>query len=88
MAKLLRRCLLQLNFSLPLDEARQDLRGMRFSFDKAGINDKELAVSLKANIPVRNKKYLTTSLLKEELVKEDYHSKDVQLVHYKAISSM
>ncbi len=34
-----------------------------------------------------NKKYLSTDLMKEELVKEDHFSKDVELLDYKAISS-
>jgi cysteine synthase len=35
-----------------------------------------------------NKKYLSTDLVKEEPVKEDYFSKDVELLDYRAISSM
>jgi cysteine synthase A len=34
-----------------------------------------------------NKKYLSTDLMKEEPLKEDYISKDVELLDYKAISS-
>ena len=35
-----------------------------------------------------NKKYLSTDLMKEEPLKDDYFSKDVQLLDYQAISSM
>jgi cysteine synthase A len=34
-----------------------------------------------------NKKYLSTDLMKEELVNEDHFSKDVELLDYKAISA-
>ena len=35
-----------------------------------------------------NKKYLSTDLMKEEPVKKDYYSTDVELLDYRAISSM
>jgi thiol:disulfide interchange protein DsbD len=57
MRKLLRQCLLAAVLLFALEAAGQDLPGVHFSFDKARINDKEVVVSIKANIPAGIKLY-------------------------------
>jgi thiol:disulfide interchange protein DsbD len=57
MIKLLRRCLLAAVLLFALKASGQELPGVRFSFDKARINDKEVLVSIKATVPAGIKLY-------------------------------
>ena len=57
MIRILRQCLLAAVLFFALKAAGQELPGVQFSFDKARINDKEVVVSIKANIPAGVKLY-------------------------------
>jgi thiol:disulfide interchange protein DsbD len=57
MGKLMRQCLLAAVLLFALTAVGQDLPGVSFSFDKSRINDKEVVVSIKANIPAGIKLY-------------------------------